>query len=324
MGDNKMKIAIMAGVLALLIVGFVLFILRSNGNNAPTTPTPGNNATPSVTAKSTSPGAPSAAAPAGKFTATPSHSGTPGSIAKPGMTATTGHPTTVGGTAPGTRPPAGGMSPLAHRAPGAGMTPIANRQPVLSKRPAAVNPAKGMLFAGKPGMPAAFSAPQPPKLNLPPPPQIASMQQVESVLDPFVNGPVLPPPPKPKPWPQMVLVSVVPPEVPYHPIDNRNIPPTAIRRQGQAFGRMAGWIYNSNGQITAIFEDTDGIAHSVHVGDQIGNLTVKSISPEFMEIVDDNGSAHKLKMQSLDNYAGANRTVNVVPTPSPTPAWRAP
>jgi len=89
-------------------------------------------------------------------------------------------------------------------------------------------------------------------------------------------------------------------------------------------GRHAGWIFNNdNGQIVALFEDRDGIAHTVHVGDQVSGFKVLAITPEYLLMQDINkGRDIKLKLQGLDTYQGNKGTKGVQATPAggPTPA----
>ena len=180
---------------------------------------------------------------------------------------------------------------------------------------------------GQPGAPAmAGITPSAPALQPPPPPKIlqAPTLAMTGILDPFKGGPYTPPPLPPK-WPYVVPVSTVPSVLPYKtrppmpPADYYGDAPIEMPA-----GRLAGWIFNNNGQIVAIFEDTDGVAHTVHVGDDVAGYHVKAIMPDIITLVDKDGVEHQLKLQGLDTYPGKSRTVNVnsVPTTA-APAWGA-
>ncbi len=278
-GDNKIKIGIMAGVLALLVVVFVcLYLLK--GNTPPPAAPGARTLTPNIAGKS---------------------------------------PTPVGTPTPKTP----GAKPLAHP-PVAGAKPSGNAGKLMANARPPINGLPTKPLAGSP----AGAKPAAPKSALPPPPlpRIAVAKAITSaVFDPFAGGPMPPKPPTLKPWPALVMISAVPPVLPQNLdyLNNRNNPTVQHPVEPQV-GRMAGWIYNNNGQIIAIFEDADGIARNVHVGDKVNDLTVTTITPESMELVDSNGVLHKLKMQGLDSYSGPNRTVNVTTTPaasSTAPTW---
>jgi len=133
-----------------------------------------------------------------------------------------------------------------------------------------------------------------PYLQPPPAPKPMTPKKLASagVVDPFQGGPA-PRKEVKHPVPDLALVYSVPPvrpeqRIPYHNSGGQFLPPP--------IGRFAGTIYNSNGQLLAIFEDRDGISHQVHVGDQVGNLMVKTVEPEVMVVVDNEKIEHRLKL----------------------------
>lgn len=316
MRDNKVNIYIMAGVFAALIAGYLCWCFFLKGHSQPVSyditknaPIPSNLPPLHPTGPGNAPTPGSSATPAGA-----------GHTPPPAMTP----PVASNAPKPGTvHPPATPMAtPMAGKSPGVGKPAAGNAKmasgkpaPATGGKPGTMPPAN--MFSGKPAVP------QGPMLPHPPPPTIKAPQPIAAVFDPFQGGPNPPPKPPPPPpviWPQMVMASTLPPMLPEKSLIG-NYQPLAIQAEPPV-GRMAGWIYN-NGQIIAIFEDVDGITRSLRVGDPVGNLTVKTITPEYMVMVDENGVKHTLKLQGLDSYAGKSRTVNVVATPAPagTPAW---
>jgi len=211
-------------------------------------------------------------------------------------------------------------------------------QPWKSKEETAGVPASGATTAstttpgGPPGMlpdgTAIAAAPEEKKewtpLKAPPPP---GLPKPVSTGDPFANGPKPPPlPPPDPPPPPIVRVAAIPP---MSPASSRRrgpvgIPSSIIVAQAPPVGRHAGWIYNSNGQIIAIFEDAAGNARSLHVGDSVEDKRVKAISPEYLVLVDDAGREQQLKLQGLETYPGKTRTTDVTATPAMAPWGGAP
>jgi len=268
--DNKVKIGIMAGVLALLIVAFVMFMSFHGGSSeSPTNPPPNN-----PSASRPTPSQPTAARPA-----------------QPGMPPHAGAPTAT--VPPHAVPPAPGQHPAV------AMTPP---KPTPPPPPVGLQP---------PSRPTAIT-PKP--------------LSTAGLFDPFQGGPPPYRAPKPPKIPDLALVMTVPSVTPQR--DRYRTPgsvtATATHPLPPPAGRLAGWIYNNNGQIVAIFEDADGISHSVHVGDQVGNLTVKSITQDTLVMVDQDQNEQQLKLQGLENYTGKSRTTTIDATPSPmAPTWGA-
>lgn len=201
--------------------------------------------------------------------------------------------------------------------------------PTQMGRPAGNPGAPGVPSGTRPamaGMAAGAAAPAEPMLKPPPAPSIAAMVQLSTagMKDPFAGFPPPPPPQKQVPYPQVVPVSSVPPVMPVRSKGNPITLTTTIIPKEAPIGRLAGWIFNNNGQIVAIFEDADGITRTVRVGDQVGGYTVQSITPDMLVMVDDKGAVQKLKLQGLDTYQGKSRMVNIdaVPTTA-APAWGA-
>jgi hypothetical protein len=90
-------------------------------------------------------------------------------------------------------------------------------------------------------------------------------------------------------------------------------------------GRHAGWMYNTNGQVVAIFEDSDGNARAIRVGDEIEGLRVKAIAQDSLILVDGGGHEKRLKLQGLDTYQGkTTRNVAIDATPGVPGAPAAP
>jgi len=234
----------------------------------------------------------------------------------------------------GTMPPrpVGMSGPAGTRTNTAGRpTPGKPSPTTLTGRPAGVTPNRtvGMPKSGMPGTPgkpgAAVAAGGPSDL-LPKPVAPTALVQptlIASLPDPFIGGP--PPKPKPKPPPPPppeVRVVAVPPifATPNGLRIRRTSGSTPSRNIEPPVGRHAGWIYNSNGQVIAIFEDNDGIAKAVRVGDEVEGMTVKTIAPDFIVMVDQDGKEHKLKLQGLDTYPGKSKGKDVEATPA-MPAW---
>ncbi len=295
MGDNKVKIGIMAGVLIALVAAFFVMNFFLKGN----TPSPGPaiaTPPPGMAGKPVTPALPPAATKPGKPGAPTTHA-TP--LVPPSTAKAPG----------GSKPPAGNPKIAS-----------GNPRPALGARPGNKMP------AGMPGGPASVNtAPQPPAIPLPSLPPFPTAPAIIGVFDPFVGGPNPPKHKKAKPpvWPAMVMAYTAPATLPQKSDVNTFFQTASAPAEPQV-GRMAGWIFNNNAQIVAIFDDVDGITHSVRVGDQVGDLTVKTITPEYMVVVDENGVKHTLKLQGLDSYGGKSRTVNVIATPSSstaTPAW---
>lgn len=93
------------------------------------------------------------------------------------------------------------------------------------------------------------------------------------------------------------------------------------RERDLPIGRHAGWIYNSNGQVIAILEESDGTVRSVRIGDEVGNYRVKAITSDTLVLVDiDTGREQQLKLQGLDTFPTKSKTVEVEATPA-MPAW---
>ena len=323
MGDNKKKIGIMAGVLVVLIAGFFLvnmFVLKSN-----TPPAVGPSASSSkpISTPVASPSAPNVVKPGAAVTGTqpgannvstgskPSSGNAKIAQATPSTPAGSPKPTTSPGGQPVAKP-AG--QPVAKPAGQPVAKPVA--------KPTAKMPAAKPVAA----KPIALPPPKPVGLPKPPPPALPPAPIVAAVFDPFAGGPNPPPPPKkipPPVWPSMVMTTTMPPMRPQKIFTVE--PGTPFLASGAPveppIGRMAGWIFNTNGQIIAIFEDVDGVTHSLRAGDPVGNYRVTTITPEYMMLMDANHIKHKVKLQGLDSYAGGSRTVNVVATPTGTPAW---
>lgn len=105
------------------------------------------------------------------------------------------------------------------------------------------------------------------------------------------------------------------------------------RAKPAPIGRHAGWVYNTNGQIWAIFEDSDGAARAVRVGDEIGGYTIKAIAQDYIILADGEGKEQKIKLQGLDTFQGKPRGVTIDAAPgaaganpgggpaNPVPAW---
>lgn len=117
------------------------------------------------------------------------------------------------------------------------------------------------------------------------------------VGDPFGKFLVpVPRPPKPKP-PTYVRLQWMPPSVP-RPSREREListPPNVERKPAPPqLGRFAGWMYNSDGQVVAIFEDENRNSRAVRVDDllmvldggRMRQMRVKAISPEYLILVD--------------------------------------
>jgi hypothetical protein len=105
------------------------------------------------------------------------------------------------------------------------------------------------------------------------------------------------------------------------------------RAKPAPLGRHAGWVYNTNGQIWAIFEDSDGAARAVRVGDEIGGYTIKAIAQDYVVLADGDGQEQKIKLQGLDTFQGKTRNVTIDANPGAAgaapggagvPAWGAP
>ncbi|HOS43986.1 MAG TPA: hypothetical protein PK794_09870, partial [Armatimonadota bacterium] len=203
------------------------------------------------------------------------------------------------GAKPDDAPPSGGPSPTASTTSSAPPTQAA-AVPQLSRPPAPV-PA---------GLPAPIAA---------------------SWKDPFSGGP----PPKPK-----VTPPPPPPEGKVFDLPPIAATPHRLRRgsgwrpggaatggagmterpREAPIGRHAGWVYNNNGQIWAIFEDSTGAARAVRVGDEISGYRVKAIAQDYLVLTDADGRDQTLKLQGLDTYPGKMPGVTIDAAPGAAPA----
>ncbi len=309
MGNNNVKIGIMAGVCVALIAAFFISTYVFN-NKAPSTPPQQTVAAPGLHPGATS----SAPQPGNHLAAAPAKPGAPMAAipSRPGM------PMAAAPTRPSmplTAKPAGPVRPVQAVAskPGMGTPPSAGRPKMAMaprQAPAAARPG-GRPAPGRAGTPPPA---QPNLIPVPHVPGIPMAAMIPAVFDPFVGGPkkIVPPPPVPVYWPPMEIAYKVSPALPQKLGSGTG--PINVATIEAPLGRMAGWIYNNNAQIVAIFEDQDGITHSVRVGDSVGNLKVTAITPEYMVVVDDNGDKHTLKLQGLDTFGGKKHLVNVTPT----------
>lgn len=195
-----------------------------------------------------------------------------------------------------------------------------------TEQPGAPN-ATGTPDTPPPGSPTAqgtMVAALPPTVAPPAPlTPAAAKPPVAALPDPFSGGPK-PPPPPPKPkasqLPSLItLVNI--PSITLAKGPGSVIPRTGptVRDVPQPVGRHAGWIYSTNGQVVAIFEDRDGVTRSVRVGDDVGGLRVKAITPDALVLVDDAGREQRIRLQSLQSFQGRSRTTDVEATPAP--AW---
>lgn len=139
------------------------------------------------------------------------------------------------------------------------------------------------------------------------PPPKASL---DTVGDPFSRYLVAKKrPPKPKP-PEIVRLQWMPPAVP-RPSREREListPPNVERRDAPPqLGRFAGWLYNNEGQVVAIFEDEQRNTRAVRVDDllmvqdggRMRQMRVKAISPEYIILVDQaTGDEREVPLQS--------------------------
>ncbi|MHB9026880.1 MAG: hypothetical protein ACYC7E_22325 [Armatimonadota bacterium] len=215
-------------------------------------------------------------------------------------------PAPPGGT-PGVPPPPGG-APMPAAPGGPGVMPAA--------------PAPGMPAApGAPGTPPAAA----PGYKPPPTPAVKDTPtRVAALSDPFRFGPYKPPPkPQPPPPPLVTMWSVAP----TLPQPDRFKPASGgtdivVVDKKPPMGRHAGWIYNSNGQVWAVFVDSNGVAKSVTVGTPVaGGMHVKAISPQYLILADDaTGREERIKLEGLDTYQGKTRETTVEATPA-TPRW---
>lgn len=123
----------------------------------------------------------------------------------------------------------------------------------------------------------------------PPPPQAVKLS-----ADPFGRFLVAdPPPPLPPPVVQVKL-PWIPPAVPRASRQNPPLPPVVKKSAPPQIGRFAGWLYNSEGQVVAIFEDDNRNTRAVRVDDELTvqdegrmrQMRVKAISPEYIVLVD--------------------------------------
>lgn len=222
---------------------------------------------------------------------------------------------TAGGTnTPGMMP----KGPGAQGMPGTTGAPVQGGAPAVSPLPAHVEPTPAQLTLSIPAI----------------------------AKDPLGGGPKpKPPPPPPPPPPAEVKVFEIPPVSPTPDrirrggsnfVSGGNVPGnngSGTERTKQApLGRHAGWVYNTNGQIWAIFEDSDGTARAVRVGDEVGGYTVKAIAQDYIILTDAEGKDQKIKLQGLDTFQGKTRNVTIDATPGnngggnapPPPAWGAP
>jgi hypothetical protein len=200
---------------------------------------------------------------------------------------------------------------------------------------------------GMPGQAATGAVPMQvaalPQLSQPPAPVPAGLPApvAASWSDPFKGGP---PPPKrplkPPPPPAEVKVFELPPIAVVTdrvrrggggggwkpgPGNTGGTQPAGGERVREApVGRHAGWIYSSNGQIWAIFEDSDGAARAVRVGDEIGGYRVKAIAQDHIILADADGREQKLKLQGLDTFQGKSRGVTIDANPGGNPVDTAP
>lgn len=142
-------------------------------------------------------------------------------------------------------------------------------------------------------------------------------KSLKTIADPF--GKYLVPakrPPVPAP-PRMVRLQWMPPVVP-RPSRERELmttPPNVERKPAPAqLGRFAGWLYNSEGQVVAIFEDGNRNTRAVRVDDLLMVVTngrtrqmrVKAISPEYITLIDQaTGDEQAISLQTdLNEYSG--------------------
>jgi hypothetical protein len=201
--------------------------------------------------------------------------------------------------------------------------------PPTSTPSAQPTPTPGGPMPTTPGqMPVTAAAPTPPPKPTipepPAPPTPALPAIIAGLPDPFKGGPPPPPPPKPPPPP--------PPEVKISRIPSFFATPHGLGRSRPTgstisaknlespVGRHAGWIYNSNGQVVAIFEDNDGTAKAVRVGDEFDGFVVKVITPEYLLLKDQDGKEIKVPLQGTDSYLGKSRAKDVEVTPK-MPNW---
>jgi hypothetical protein len=150
-------------------------------------------------------------------------------------------------------------------------------------------------------VPAAMASLLPP-VALPIPPRPAP-SRTTGWKDIFAGGPARQPrqePLKPVRWPEVTVYSV--PTVNMTKDHHRvGTPGTAIERTVDAPpGRYAGWLYNSNGQVAAIFEDRDGNARAVRVGDEIEEYRVQVITRDALILVDGRGRERRVVMQGRE------------------------
>jgi hypothetical protein len=187
------------------------------------------------------------------------------------------------------------------------------------------SPTPAPVAPNTPGTQLAGAAPLAPKVAPPSVPGVlpAPAPIMTALPDPFDGAPrPLPPPPPPPPPPPQVKVMAIPRYV--ATADKRRRPVVGLPQQSRfkepPVGRHAGWIYNVNGQVVAIFEDNTGTARAVHVGDDLGGWLVKAIAPDYLLLVDQNGHEQKLKLQGLDTYQGKSRELEVE-AGAGMPAW---
>jgi hypothetical protein len=149
--------------------------------------------------------------------------------------------------------------------------------------------------------------------------------RVAAAFDPFKGGPYTKPKPLPPPPPPLTTVYALAPALPqpdrFKGADKGG-GGIVIVQKAAPIGRHAGWIYNSNGQVWAVFVDNKGVAQAVTVGTPVaGGMHVKAISPQYLVLADDaTGREERIKLEGLDTYQGKTRETTVDATPT-TPRW---
>ncbi|MHB9132498.1 MAG: hypothetical protein ACYDBB_15615 [Armatimonadota bacterium] len=183
-----------------------------------------------------------------------------------------------------------------------------------------------MNMPGIPGQ-AAMATPKPSYIAPAAPAITAPTVRITNALaDPFSGFPLPPPPPLPPPRPPRMRIAMLPPSAAKPDRVVRVSRPTggATAPKKPSVGRHAGWIFNSHGQVVAIFEDREGNAKAIKVGDDVEGMRVKAILPDRIVLVDDtSGREETVKLQGLDTYQGKTREVDVTATPA-APRWGAP
>jgi len=128
----------------------------------------------------------------------------------------------------------------------------------------------------------ALHAPSAPRLPAPP-------ARLFGLPDPFTGGRKRQgPTPAPKVYPVVPVFTI-----PAVRVTGNATPPyrqTTTRTLAAPIGRYVGWVVNSAGPVSAIFEDASGRQRTIHPGDSVDGLTVQSITPESLVLVGQNGS----------------------------------